>query len=105
MLLPIWIAVYLYAGRSFQVLVNGRTGKVIGQRPYSEDLPRGRHRGTGDRRGCPAGAQPQAGRLRTPDERQQWLTTYAKVQVWTADVQISQEAQDVLPWSQPTHTR
>ena len=35
MLLPIWIAVYLYAGRSFQVLVNGRTGKVTGQRPYS----------------------------------------------------------------------
>jgi hypothetical protein len=32
----------------------------------------------------------------TPDERQQWLTTYAKVQVWTADVRISQEAQDTL---------
>jgi DNA-directed RNA polymerase subunit RPC12/RpoP len=35
MLLPVWIACYLYAGKTFQVLVNGRTGEVIGQRPYS----------------------------------------------------------------------
>ncbi len=35
MLLPVWVAFYLYAGRSFQVLINGRTGKVTGQRPYS----------------------------------------------------------------------
>jgi hypothetical protein len=35
MLLPVWIACYLYAGRTYQVLVNGRTGKVVGQRPYS----------------------------------------------------------------------
>lgn len=35
MLLPVWIAVYLYAGRNWQVLVNGRTGEVVGQRPYS----------------------------------------------------------------------
>ncbi|MGC9670290.1 hypothetical protein ACNTMW_27570 [Planosporangium sp. 12N6] len=35
MLLPVWIACYLYAGRTWQVLVNGRTGKVVGQRPYS----------------------------------------------------------------------
>jgi len=35
MLLPVWIAVYLYAGKSWQVLVNGRTGEVVGQRPFS----------------------------------------------------------------------
>jgi DNA-directed RNA polymerase subunit RPC12/RpoP len=35
MLLPVWIVAYLYAGRTFQVLVNARTGEVIGQRPYS----------------------------------------------------------------------
>ena len=35
MLLPVWIAVYLYAGKNWQVLVNGRTGEVVGERPYS----------------------------------------------------------------------
>jgi DNA-directed RNA polymerase subunit RPC12/RpoP len=35
MLLPVWIASYVHAGRTYQVLVNGRTGEVIGQRPYS----------------------------------------------------------------------
>jgi DNA-directed RNA polymerase subunit RPC12/RpoP len=35
MLLPVWIACYLYGGRTWQVLVNGRTAKVVGQRPYS----------------------------------------------------------------------
>jgi predicted RNA-binding Zn-ribbon protein involved in translation (DUF1610 family) len=35
MLLPVWIACYLHAGRTFTVLVNGRTAEVIGQRPYS----------------------------------------------------------------------
>jgi DNA-directed RNA polymerase subunit RPC12/RpoP len=35
MLLPVWLAVYLYGGRSFQVMINGRTGNVVGQRPYS----------------------------------------------------------------------
>jgi DNA-directed RNA polymerase subunit RPC12/RpoP len=34
-LVPIWIAAYLYGGKSFQVLVNGRTGAVVGRRPYS----------------------------------------------------------------------
>jgi DNA-directed RNA polymerase subunit RPC12/RpoP len=34
-LLPVWIACYLHAGKSWQVLVNGHTGEVIGQRPYS----------------------------------------------------------------------
>jgi DNA-directed RNA polymerase subunit RPC12/RpoP len=35
MLLPVWIAGYLYAGKSWQVLVNGRTAEVHGERPYS----------------------------------------------------------------------
>ncbi|MBO0868848.1 MAG: hypothetical protein J2P15_09810 [Micromonosporaceae bacterium] len=35
LLLPVWIAVYLHGGRSYQVLVNARTAEVIGQRPYS----------------------------------------------------------------------
>lgn len=34
-LLPVWIACYLHGGRAWQVLVNGRTAEVIGQRPYS----------------------------------------------------------------------
>ncbi|MEU3456326.1 hypothetical protein ABZ671_22425 [Micromonospora sp. NPDC006766] len=35
MLLPVWIAAYLHAGRSYQILVNARTGEVTGERPYS----------------------------------------------------------------------
>lgn len=35
MLLPVWVACYLHRGRTFQVLVNGRTGDVTGERPYS----------------------------------------------------------------------
>ncbi|GAA5195622.1 hypothetical protein GCM10023322_62730 [Rugosimonospora acidiphila] len=35
MLLPVWLACYLHAGRTYQVAVNARTGEVIGQRPYS----------------------------------------------------------------------
>ncbi|MEU5904547.1 hypothetical protein ABZ780_09235 [Micromonospora sp. NPDC047467] len=35
MLLPVWIAAYLHAGKSYQILVNARTGEVIGERPYS----------------------------------------------------------------------
>ncbi|MFI7081149.1 hypothetical protein ACIBO1_27990 [Micromonospora sp. NPDC049903] len=35
MLLPVWVAAYLHAGRSYQILVNARTGEVIGDRPYS----------------------------------------------------------------------
>jgi DNA-directed RNA polymerase subunit RPC12/RpoP len=34
-LLPVWIAAYVHAGRSWQVLVNANTGEVIGDRPYS----------------------------------------------------------------------
>lgn len=35
MLLPVWIACYVYSGKNWQILVNGATGKVIGKRPYS----------------------------------------------------------------------
>jgi hypothetical protein len=34
-LLPIWIAAYLYAGKPYQVFVNAHTGEVVGDRPYS----------------------------------------------------------------------
>jgi len=34
-LLPIWVANYRYHERLFQLLVNGRTGKVAGDRPWS----------------------------------------------------------------------
>lgn len=35
LLLPIWLAVYRYNGKTFQILINGRTGTVAGDRPYS----------------------------------------------------------------------
>ena len=35
MLLPVWIAAYLYSGRSYQVFVNAHTAQVVGERPYS----------------------------------------------------------------------
>jgi DNA-directed RNA polymerase subunit RPC12/RpoP len=34
-LLPVWTAAYKYNGRSFRFLVNGQTGEVQGERPYS----------------------------------------------------------------------
>lgn len=34
-LLPIWLVTYTYGSRNFQVLVNGYTGAIAGQRPYS----------------------------------------------------------------------
>ncbi len=34
-LLPIWTAAYRYNGRSFRFLVNGQTGEVQGERPWS----------------------------------------------------------------------
>jgi len=36
MLLPLWIASYIYAGKTYQVLVNANTGEVVGDRPYSK---------------------------------------------------------------------
>ena len=34
-LLPVWIAAYRYRDRSFRFVVNGQTGRVQGERPYS----------------------------------------------------------------------
>lgn len=35
LLLPVWVAVYRFHEQTFQVLVNGRSGKVSGYRPWS----------------------------------------------------------------------
>ncbi len=35
-LLPVWLAAYKYRGRTFRFVVNARTGKVQGERPYSK---------------------------------------------------------------------
>lgn len=34
-LLPIWISSYRYHGKTYRFLINGRTGEVQGERPYS----------------------------------------------------------------------
>ncbi|MFK7938714.1 MAG: TFIIB-type zinc finger domain-containing protein [Roseovarius sp.] len=34
-LLPIWVAAYKYRGETYRFVVNGRTGRVQGERPYS----------------------------------------------------------------------
>ena len=34
-LLPVWLAAYKYRGKSFRFVINGQTGKVQGERPYS----------------------------------------------------------------------
>lgn len=35
LLLPVWMATYRYQNQPYQVLINGETGKVVGDRPYS----------------------------------------------------------------------
>lgn len=35
MLLPVWITSYRYEGKAYRVLVNGRNGEVVGERPVS----------------------------------------------------------------------
>lgn len=35
LLLPVWLAAYRYRDRAWQVMINARTGEVIGERPYS----------------------------------------------------------------------
>lgn len=35
-LLPLWTAAYLYGGKSYRFVVNGQTGKVRGERPWSK---------------------------------------------------------------------
>ena len=34
-LLPVWLAAYKYRGTTFRFVVNGRTGRVQGERPWS----------------------------------------------------------------------
>ena len=34
-LLPVWMAAYKYRGKTYRFVVNGRTGKTQGERPYS----------------------------------------------------------------------
>lgn len=34
-LLPVWLAAYRYRGRTYRFVVNGRTGRVQGERPWS----------------------------------------------------------------------
>ncbi|MEP3844387.1 MAG: primosomal protein N' (replication factor Y) - superfamily II helicase [Paracoccaceae bacterium] len=34
-LLPVWVAAYKYRGKTYNFVVNGRTGRVQGERPYS----------------------------------------------------------------------
>lgn len=34
-LMPLWIATYLYSGKTWQVMVNANTGEVVGDRPFS----------------------------------------------------------------------
>jgi LSD1 subclass zinc finger protein len=34
-LLPVWVAGYRYSGKAYQFVVNGQTGEVQGERPYS----------------------------------------------------------------------
>ena len=35
-LLPVWVAAYKYSGQSYRFVVNGQTGRVQGERPYSK---------------------------------------------------------------------
>jgi hypothetical protein len=35
-LLPVWMAAYKFQDRSFRFVVNGQTGKVQGERPWSK---------------------------------------------------------------------
>jgi ribosomal protein S27E len=41
-LLPVWVAAYRYGGKPYRFVVNGQTGKVQGERPYSADQDRHR---------------------------------------------------------------
>ncbi len=35
MLVPIWLLVYVFGSRSYQVVVNGYTGRMAGKYPFS----------------------------------------------------------------------
>ena len=49
-LLPVWLAAYRYRGKSFRFVVNGRTGSVEGERPWSSVQDRRADRARADRR-------------------------------------------------------
>ena len=34
-LLPVWLAAYKYRGKTYRFVVNGQSGKVQGERPWS----------------------------------------------------------------------
>ena len=34
-LVPVWLVGYTYGSRNFQIVANGHTGKIAGERPYS----------------------------------------------------------------------
>ena len=34
-LLPVWMAAYKFRGETYRVVINGRSGRVSGQRPWS----------------------------------------------------------------------
>ena len=34
-LLPVWLAAYAFGGKSYRLCINGRTGQVQGERPWS----------------------------------------------------------------------
>jgi len=34
-LLPVWLAAYKYNGKTYRFVVNGQTGRVQGERPWS----------------------------------------------------------------------
>lgn len=35
LLMPVWVAFYMFHGKRYQLFVNGRTGEIHGERPYS----------------------------------------------------------------------
>ena len=35
-LLPVWLGAYSYGGKVYQVLINGQTGKVAGDKPVDQ---------------------------------------------------------------------
>ena len=35
MLLPVWVAAFQFVGKPYRFVVNGRTGEVHGERPWS----------------------------------------------------------------------
>lgn len=34
-LLPLWVAAYRYNGKVYDVIINGQSGEIVGDRPYS----------------------------------------------------------------------